>query len=269
MSAPKLKNLLIVVLLLVNVFLMILVIPAQLEARRQSREAGQRLEALFAADDIAFHPETVPQGKKLREVRMTVDAQMCAAAAKALLGEDTVQRETERGAYYTSSLGSLQFTGTKFTAMLSLPAQSPEEVSRTVLETMGLHVFDLQSEEENGVVTHTVRLEILGFPVADSPVTLRFENGCLTFMEGVMMTEQMLTRVGRTDAVSARNALVTFLGNRLSTGWMGSAVYAVEQGWYVSRTSGNDSILCPVWCIFTDTGDYLVNGITQSVFLGA
>ena len=268
MAASKLKNLVIVVLLLVNVFLMILVIPAQLESHRQTREADAKLAVLFEEADIEFLPDSVPQGLALRELRMTLDDRMRLTAAAAILGEGFQKEETERGPRYTAEAGFVQFYGTRFTAKLSLPAEKPEEFSRDLLERMGLKVYDLQSEERNGTVICTVRLNALGFPIADSPVTLSFENGHLTSMDGTFVAESALVRVGQTDTVSARNALVVFLGSRLSTGWMGSAIHAVTQGWYISRSSGSDNILCPIWYISTDTGDYLVNGITQAVFIG-
>ena len=70
MSAGKVKNLIILILLLVCAFLLALVIPAKLEARRRAEENTERLRQLMQEANVTL-TEYVPETVDLRAAERT------------------------------------------------------------------------------------------------------------------------------------------------------------------------------------------------------
>ena len=56
------------------------------------------------------------------------------------------------------------------------------------------------------------------------------------------------------------------MGSRDTLGWVGATVNEVEQGYCRADTASAAVVrLVPGWAIYTDTGDFWVNGITRMV----
>lgn len=118
-----------------------------------------------------------------------------------------------------------------------------------------------------GVYTLTATQAVLGVPVLSGDLTLTYSNSRLTELSGLFFTgANVLSRVSDTASISAADAVVAFLAARYDLGWVGSAILSLSQGYIRSETAAAAAVhLTPVWLLETDTGAFLVNGITSEV----
>lgn len=262
MAASKLKNLILIVLLLVNVFLMSIVIPSQLTQRQQRKAADDRLAALFSDAGIAIGNDSIPARKAQQELRLVCGEETRTAAAQGLLGEQTQQEENVGGLIYSADGGYIRFLDTQFSASIVTEAENPEQTAAALAEKLGITVHAVHSHGEGDATVCTVVPQMMGFPVFSAPVSVRFEAEGRVLLDGTLLVESALKRTQNTDTCTARDALVAFLDSRLDIGWLGSEITAVTQGWQADSRSG---LLQPAWMIATDAGNYLVCGSEKTV----
>jgi hypothetical protein len=269
MSAPKVKNLIILILVMVNLFLLALVLPSRYKAIQQEKEFNRQLSQLFDDSGIRLDPKSIAKDTPSAEQLLTANETARTAAVLALLGSDAAAEELYDALHFTSPLGTARLSGSSFSAVLSVSAGDPLSYTRQCLQRMGIGYRDLQTlSNGDGAVVYCAALTVDDIPVHDAYLTFHYENGALTRVEGQLFTLQdSLSTAGSRAGLSCRDALMKFLGSRLSTGWMGSSIEKTELCWLLSRSSSESSTLRPAWRICTDAGVYLVNGITGDVTL--
>ena len=269
MSAPKVKNLIILILLLVNIFLLALVVPSRTSAELHDQTSARQLSQLFEANGIRLNAAMIPRTETLYDQTLTSDPQAASAAVLALLGESAASSQQDGGLYFSSPLGEAMLVNGSLTAEVNIPAANPEVFTRDCLARMGLTVRAVTTTGRLETVTVCrAETDVGGLPVVSNRLTFRYENGTLTRVEGLILTGQdTLEITGTQSCISAADALVDFLGSRLSTGWLGSSIDSMEQGWSLTRGAGASFSLRPVWRLYTDAGVCLVNGITGAVTL--
>lgn len=269
MAASKVKNLVILILLLVNVFLLVLVVPSRVRAGQQEKATAQQLSRLFEAYDIALSPETIPRGERLYDQQVSSAAEATILAVKELLGDGASAVQQRDGLHFESPRGEAVLVNGSLTAELRIPAGEPEAFTRDCLAKMGLAFSAVTVHAESETVT-VCRVEPMvgGLPVVSTRLSFRYEDGFLTRVEGLLLTARdTMTVSGTQGCITAADALVEFLGSRLSTGWLGSRINSMEQGWSLTLGAGGSFSLRPVWRLNTDAGVCLVNGITGAVTL--
>lgn len=274
MPVSKLKNLAILILLLANLALVLLLVPNRLAERQETETLHGALSSLYARQQIALQPDTIPDTVPLYVLELKEDSGSSQQAAAALLGEDLqVQDDSSRYlSAYTSEQGSCAISRNgEFSAQLigQKEAGDLKAASRKVLKKMGFSHGSLPEacRVRAGVYTVTATQQILGMPVFSGDLTLTWSNSRLTTLEGIFFTGTgSLTRVSDSACLSAADALVAFLSARYELGWVGSAITGLQQGYIRSETAAAAAVrLTPVWKLETDTGSFLINGMTGEV----
>lgn len=274
MPVSKLKNLAILILLFANLALLALVVPARLSTRQESDALHEALCDLYARQEIDLPSSCIPDTASLYvlEVKDSGDADLL--AARALLGE-TLEAEDDSSRYlslYHSASGTCSISRTgEFSARLE---GQPEErdlkaASKKLLKRMGFSHGALMEPQRlrAGVYTVTATQQVLGMPLFSGDLVITWSNNRLTALDGTFFTgTDSLVRVSDTACLSAADALVAFLSARYELGWLGSAVTGLEQGYIRSDTAMAAAVrLTPVWHLETDTGSFLINGMTGEV----
>lgn len=273
MSGAKIKNFIILVFLLTIGFLLILVVPQQLELRSQTEDTGQLLAALCEQAGISLDPDILPEDQTLYELELSASSTAEMSIATLLLEESVTasQDASLARSLYTASTGSCSFSGSDggFTAELTVPRAAEGsllEFSQKLLSSLGYDPADLTlTENADGTAQVTATQQYQGVPVFSASLTLTFEDDALTRLEGVFHTSDgQPIRLSDATCITCADAIVAFLGARESLGWVGEEITAVTQGYIRSGVAVN---LTPVWRITTDTGVIEVNGITRAVSL--
>ena len=273
MPVSKLKNLVLLVLLLANLALLALLIPDRVNQQRGDDALRQSLCALYAGQQVRLDPDTVPDTVTIYSLELAEDPAGSAAAAEALLGQSMVQDDATRyQSVYRSDSGqcTISRSGSCRASLEGRPAvRDLAKDAKKTLRAMGFQYLSLSEPQRlrAGFYTLTATQTVLGVPVFSQGLTLTYANDRLVQLEGVFYTGAgTLTRISDQPCISAADALVADLSARIDLGWEGSAVTGMTQGYDRSETAAAAAVhLTPVWRLETDTGSFDVNGITGEV----
>ncbi len=274
MPYSKLKNLMILLLALVNLLLGCLILPLHLERQRQRDLEAKELETLFLSCGVNLAVEPPSVGRALYILEFSPKPDAIPPAARAILGEGALAQDGSLPylSLYTSAAGRCQISrdGSVDAHLAGKAATgSFEREIGTLLEGMRVEAASISDPVRQGAGVYTVTAiqELLGMPVFSSALDFTFRSGALVRIEGDAFFDTTgLCRVGDDECASCAGALVAFLGSRDKLGWVGAELSGVCQGYLRVETASAAVVrLVPGWRISTDTGSFWVNGITLEV----
>lgn len=271
MSASRIKNLILLILLLAVCFLLLAVVPGKLSAQRAEHSIHEQLETLFASYGVTLDPEILGRSETLYTIELSEPDEQ--AAAEALLGSEAQAdaASTRYESRYTAPDGSVSFSrsGQLDAALESqMSGRSPEADLKRRLRGMGCTVWQKQPgvRTEDGAYSLTVTQSLLGMPVFGAELTFTYRSGLLTQVSGLFYPDNgTISRISEQSCISCADALTQILASRDETGWVGSRIVSVRQGYQYAETATAALRFVPVWRIETDTATFYVNGITREV----
>ncbi len=273
MQISKIKNVFLLALMLVNVFLLILVIPQQRQTKTQRVSSGHELEEIFLQRGITLDWSIVPQELELYGLELDGDQTAEQNAASVLLDSAMLLDEGENlvSSSYVGQNGTAEFhkSGT-FRVRITKKENAGADLAMAARELLGSMGYGLYGEltltrESAGKYLVSGVQSLENAPVYSSRVTLSYDNYCLSEISGVWYSTYQGNKTGE-KCVSALTALVSFLASQDELGWICTSVEEVSQG-YIEEESPSlgAARLVPVWKIRTDTGEFYVNGLTREV----
>lgn len=257
MKTSRIKNIIIVILALVNAFLLVLLLGRRNEQRVAYERSVEQLSLLLTNSGIAFDTSLLPGDASFPAAELVHDTAAEAAFARALLGDDAAARSTGSGSsVYESERGSLQFRANGLVdGNLNRSVEDPVDFLSTVLSSLGYR-FDTSSIHSSGSGTVAAVREVDGVKIFNAPLTLTFENNILISVSGSFLPSVTPTApTGTTDAISA---LVRFLDYRNSNGLVCTEISSLTYGYFLQSTAASAKLV-PAWHIVTDVGKYYVN----------
>ncbi len=260
MSSRRFKTVILVMLLAANLCLLAALAPLYWQKAHQPDELEGALLRLMEQQQIRFEPAALPAEQTLYSLELTYSAEAEFDAVNRLLPEARADVSSPYQTHWTARNGTCTAAiSGAFTAQLTRPlAEEPT----ALLEQMGFESAAVRQDDGR----LTVWQKVFGVQVL-SPLVLTLEDGGVTALEGCFLFYTgMPTRVSEEAACSAADALVAFLAEKDSLGWVGETIHSLEQG-YLPAESAAVLRLHPVWRIRTDTAVYEVDGLTRSVYL--
>jgi regulatory protein YycI of two-component signal transduction system YycFG len=264
MERSRLKNIIILVLLLVNVFLLSSLAFRISQARSARARTQEELTKLLSSEGIELNadiPQALPPSGRTLSRNTGVEADIAAF----FLGNGCAVYN-EGGGIYTYLSGSEQAffraNGSfDITGRLSEDGEA-EQLFKKFCSTYGYRELTSGFTDDSGTATAVQYYE--NYPVANATVTFIERDGCLisvsgTYIPGVYSSE---TAVSSMNAVTA---LTKFLEACRESGAVVSGVSGVSLCYQLQSTTAASMTLIPVWCIETDTSDYYVNCSTGDV----
>lgn len=259
MPVSKLKNIAILILLVANLILVALLVPARMAQAEAESELRDSLTSLYASQGVALEKSAIPDNRTLYALQLAAETSAQVRAATALLGEQPVAQSDPAG--WLSSFRSAAGTCSigrhgAFEARLNGLDKDPEQA----LTDMGFAWTGLLRQEDIVQAVQTV-LEV---PIYDSGLTLTYDGRLLTAVDGVFFCgADTPIRVSEEACMTAADALVLFLDRRYDLGWVGSSVLSLTQGYLRADTASAATVqLTPVWRLVTDTDSFYVDGLT-------
>lgn len=266
MERYRLKNIIIIILALVNVFLLgSLAMRGQAE-RSTRRQTEDQLVALFAADGItldrgAISAEAPPTGRTLER-----DAALEQRAAAFLLESEVSASDQGGGIYaYRGSSGTALFRSNgSFDADLGASGTlTADDISAFCRKfSYSDPVFQV---DETGSGTASAAQNCGSLPVFNCSVTFTFQEGLLTKVSGTLLPENGTAASPDREPLSAAAALTAFQKMRRESGAVVSAVTDLYPCYELQSSTAVSMSLVPAWCVVTDTAKYYVNCITGAV----
>lgn len=266
MPVSKLKNLAILILLLANAALLCLLIPRQIRQQQQTDRLHDAVIELCAEQDVSLEPGSIPETIWLYELELADGDAARLDALTALLGEAPTQTDT--GRYTAASIRLCSWEDETISLKLT-PGREVADIrgsAKRSLQKMGYEQHSISKPQRlsPGIYAMTATQSILGMPVFSQGLTITYSNNALSDLDGSFFVGT-LTGTGSTACINAAEAVVAFLSARVELGWVGSSILALEQGYYRYETAGSAVRLTPVWKIATDTGSFLIDGLTARV----
>ena len=261
MESYRLKNIIILILALLNVCLLgtlAMRTSAEHASRRQARE---QLVALYAAAGVSLDEHLISNETPPSALTLTRDETEEQSLAGYLLGGTPVRADQGGGIFsYTGEYGAAQFRSNgSFDAVCDRPLEDPEAFLREFCSTYGYQ--EVSASPEEGTVTVTQYYQ--DYPVVGCSVTFTLEGGTLKRIIGTHLPDSAATAVGE-EPLSALSALTAFL-NTIREGAVGTAVTDLHLCYELQSTTTALMTLSPAWCVTTDTASYYVNCLTGAV----
>lgn len=278
MEGTKIKNIVIIILLLLNGFLLVPV------GGRRAQDANSRDAALSSAVEIlrdsgiVLEDAVVPREADLPALRAVRDLALEQEQAVRLLGDGVTAQARGGEVYrYESELGWLQFHSTgEFLAEFEPGAFAvgEEDVARHAAHLLSQLAFDGRvsqklefggAEHSDWSITFVQMLD--GALVLDCQVTLHYLNGSLVSLGGRRVPGQPVS-TGETSAVSVATALMRLYNGLNELGDVYNRIQTIEPAYRLNVSLSDPVRLIPVWYVKTDTGEYsmeLQNGRVSRV----
>ena len=264
MKTSRIKNIIIVILALVNAFLLVLLLGRQNQERVAYERSVEQLSLLLTDNGIAFDTSLLPGNVSLPTAELSHDADAEAMFARALLGEDAAARSTGGSSVYESERGFLRFRANgAVDGSLDCPVEDPFEFLRNILSDFSYQLYaNLSALSITGNGTLAALREVDGVKIFNAPLTFTFENGTLISVSGSFLPSVTLAKSA--DGMDAISALVRFLDYRNTNGLVCTQIIYLENG-YLLQSSAASAKLVPAWHIMTDVSEYYVNSVTGEI----
>lgn len=272
MDRYLLKNIIILILALANLFLLGSLALRQTAAFNAREVTEEQLAALFAADGMELDQDLISWQTPPAALSLTRDPAREREAALLLLGENTLLSSEDSGvSRYTSLKGAAQFRsngGFDIAGALSEEARG-QELCREFCKRFSFDepVFTL---DEAGTGTGSAVFRLGKLPVYNCTVTFTLDRGALLTVSGTLLPlEGTAPLEDSRTPLSAAAALTAFQQLRRESYAVVSAVTELSLCYELQSAAAlSAASLLPAWCITTDTGVYYVNCVTGGVTVG-
>ena len=269
MEWHKLKNIILLILLVVNGFLLVLVGSRRKEDAEYERRALEQTVQVLERSGIQVRLEAVDPADGLSPSMVERDLEREAQLARALLGQ-TAEADNRGGGlyFYRSDEGELSVrAGGELSAKLEGGGQTdhPERRAAELLKKMGIDAEQIDVAEEGEWTRVRFRQLWNGAAVFSCEIEFAYKNGVLDSIQGSLLTAQAGTAEAG-QVLTLPTALMRFSEAVGATGDVCSAIQSMEPGWRgtVQPMSGGVR-LAPAWLVTTDTARYYLDCATGAL----
>jgi hypothetical protein len=262
MDRYRLKNIIILILVLLNACLLGILALRANEEHASRRQAREQLVSLFASAGVSLDVSLISDEAPPASLTLIRDEAEEQSLAAYLLGGTPVRSDQGGGIFiYTGETGAAQFRSNgSFDAVCSRTLEDPEAFFQEFCKTFG---YEQTSSPQEGSTFTAVQC-YQEYPVVDCTVTFTVEDGVLKRTIGTYLPNSAATPAAGEEPLSALSALTAFR-NTIREGAVGTAVTDVYLCYELQSTTTALMTLVPAWCVVTDTATYYVNCITAVV----
>lgn len=273
MEWPKLKNIIIIMLSCVNIFLLVLVLHRQQESQNYSENAREdAITVLWNTCRIALDRELLPEDMALAPMTVERDSALEQRQAAALLGpltvtpSDSMRYEGDRGTaqFYINGAFSAAFREGAY----PVGEAAPEDFALDLMETLEVEGEVLRSETSawprRAVVV--LRQSWDGSPIFDCTATLVFQDGELREIQRDVSRRLVGTpqATGGSDCLDMVTLLLRFADYVKQNSRVCSEITGFTAG-YALDAQSEPIQLIPTWYVTTDNGAYYWNAVTGDI----
>ena len=269
MEWSKLKNIIILILLLANLFLLVMTGVQQRSTAQRQKQSLDDAVSVLERSGIRLDRDLLPPELELVPLTVERDQGSEADLAAALLGSCSA-RDLGSGRHtYEGELGTAEFRSNgNFSFAFStgaLPVDQPggeEAHALATLEKIGFTGAPVSRQEEGGRTLLVLRQTWQDLPVFSCQVTLAYEDGCLQSISGQRLMGSPQQAADRSEPLSVPTALLRFLSGVTSLGDVCSEITAMSPAYLLTADATR---LTPIWYVTTDTGTYSLNAVTGAL----
>ena len=268
MEWSKVKNIIILLLLLVNGFLLVLVGMRREETENYQASALAQAVEVLERSGIQVFQEGLEDAIDMSPLSVERNLEREGALAGALLGETVEPKNQGGGLYaYRGNRGEVSIrAGGAISGRMNGEedwySQDPQNHAAGLLEEMGVEAEVLESSLDGGTGTVSFRQLWQGAPLFSCQVAFTYEEGSLTGMEGVLlMADPAGAAAGQGETITLPTALLRFLDGILGSGDVRSQILAMEPGYLAEQSFSGSVSLSPVWLVRSNTAHYYLDAV--------
>ncbi len=264
METYRLKNIIILTLVLVNAFLLGTLGMRQAQQVASQRQATEELVKLFADEGVTLSEAAVSFDPPPAALALERNTAAERAVAATFLGNELTAADEGGGILtYTSDRGRAVFRASGAFEITGELGRAPSALGQQFCRNHGCEFPD-EWFDASGSGTVTVRQLCQGYPVEDCSVTFLAEDNVLRSLCGTFLPSNTTVSQNGDNLLTASTALTAFLEARRTSGAVVSAVTGLYPCYELQNTA-SALTLTPTWCVVTDTVDYYVNCSTGAV----
>ena len=264
MESFRLKNIVILILLILNLFLAALLVNYRLQGARARQNLLDELNALFTANAISLSEDLELDTPPLASLSVQRNLDKEAEIAATLLGESVEAQHQGGGIYsYTGSMGTVHFrSGGNFDYVpLGQSVEDPQAFCDQLFEAYGYRPAEVFSDESGTSYTAT---QYLGeTAIYNCTLTIQFLDGQLLSLSGSYVSTASTTPTP--TSLTAVDALVQLLDYRNATGMVCNSVQDIQPVYELQSGPSASLQLAAKWQITADAYQYYVDCNTGNV----
>ncbi len=273
MEWQKLKNIIILILLVVNGFLLVLAGSRRKEAESYERTALEQTVQVLERGGITVDLSACAPAADLSPRSVERDLARELQMAQALLSPGEVRAENQGGGLYLYQGGNGELTVRSGGELSAKMADNPNQFITEDLERHAsklLKRMDVDGERigvtEEGEWTRVrFRQRWNGVPVFSCEVEVVYYYNLLYSVQGTLLTAQTGTAEAG-EILALPTALMRFSEEIAAIGDVCTAIRSMEPGWRGTVQSLSGGVrLSPVWLVSTDTAKYYLDCVTGSL----
>ena len=267
MDRYRLKNIMIIILLLVNGFLLGVLSMRQTSVNASHRQKAQQLVELFAADGMTLRAEDIPAKAAPAGQSLVRDMDREREVAAFFLGKNPTRADQggELYSYTGTAGGAAQFrAGGSFDIACAQSGTDGAGLVREFCQKFSYSepVFVL---DDDGSGTASAVCLYKKLPVPNCTVTFTLDRGSLLAVSGTLLPEKGAELSAEQEPLSAAAALTAFQKMRRERQAAVSSITEITPCYELQGATSSAMSLVPAWCITTDTGKYYVNCVSSEV----
>lgn len=258
MKTSRLKNIVIAILALVNVFLLALLAARASQERAVRRRTEEELVRLYADAGVELPAALIPrETPRLAAVDLARDQNAEASLAETILGACAAE-DVGGGIYrYRGETGDCLFRASgSLEASLERRVSNRESFCESLFAANG-YAAEFSDVQSDGTGTVSAVRMLPSGTVFNARLLLRFYRGSLIAVEGSFVPAAEPPEGG--EGLDGVTALVRCLDYSRGSGEVFTAVTDVRAGYLLQSTASAAQRLIPAWCVSTDVNRYYVN----------
>lgn len=268
MDSLKVKNFIIIVLLIVNAVLLAVVVSDALRGDELWDQSVEGAVALLESNGISVSPDADLSTRSLNQRSVSRSAELEREAVDDVLGGMTSEDRGGGIIHYGGANGEAVFRGTggfdiQFTASGAPEAEDAVRTALGIAKKLGISLL-----EDSCVTTTSNSSTILEFACAyegarivNCTVEFRFMLGRLYSVSGTRPLDTVTSET-ETNVIDVPTALMRFLELTRDKGHICSELRGLELCYAFSASASGEGSLTPIWRVVTDTGEFYINAVT-------
>ena len=271
MEGAKIKNIIIVILLLLNGFLLFSVGGRWFEDSHSHEAARNSAIQVIRDSGVALEESAVPREMSLGAMQAQRDLARENSLASGLLGSEMMVEALGGDVYrYTSDRGWIQFHSSgEFIAEFEPGVfRATGETARHaagVLETLDFDSQVLEDKTADGAGSISLRQRLGDVPLLDCQATVHYRDGSLVSITQGRRLLGEPRQTGGEEAMSMATALMRLYNGMKELGDIYTRIESITPAYTMSVSLSGPARLTPVWYVKTDTGAYQMDTQTGQI----
>lgn len=269
MDKSKIKNFIIILLALVNVFLLAIVISGAREKREADASRKEALENVLAEKGLTLNPDIALPDNVPSLLSLQRDMDTENRRISALIGKCSPADQGGNSYFYDAPDGQATFRGTgefeiKLKSGVISKGRNPVDAAKSVLKKMGLECSNINPivEDDGGNTKVTLYCSWDKTAIYNAKIIFDFTSDYLWLVSGIRPLDLEHLVQSSEDYPDSVTIIMNFLEYISDTGYVCNEITNLKIEYSMNSTVSGNCVLKPVWCVETNSGSYYIDAQT-------